>query len=246
MEQLSYHLFNYFYQMPLIISFVAGILSFLSPCVLPLVPVYFFYITGISAMELKNKQLDRKEKLKILFNSLLFILGFSLVFILLGAAAANLIGNIFGNKWFDIIAGLIIIIFGINVAGFIKFNFMQYEKRLNLQNAGSFLLGVSFAFGWTPCIGPIFGTIVGMAATEPGKAVVMMVLYTIGLATPFVLMALFTVWTMKFIDKMKKYMGIIEKISGILLIIVGISILLEGIFGISIIRTTLINFFRGL
>jgi cytochrome c-type biogenesis protein len=243
MEQLSYHLFNYFYQMPLIISYVAGVLSFLSPCVLPLVPVYFFYITGISAMELKDKELTKKEKLKILFNSILFILGFSLVFILLGAAAANLIGNIFGHKWFNIIAGIIIIIFGINVAGFIKFKFMQYEKRLNLQNAGSFLLGVSFAFGWTPCIGPIFGTIVGMAATEPGKSVLMMVLYTIGLATPFLLMALFTVWTMRFIDKMKKYMGVIEKISGILLIIVGVSILIKGLFGISIVRSALIKIF---
>jgi len=229
LENLTFTLFDYFDKMPFIVSFLAGLLSFLSPCVLPLVPIYFFYITGISAKELKEKSLTGKERFKIFVNSVLFIAGFASVFILIGAASANLIGNIFAYKWVNIVLALVIILFGINVAGFIKFNFLQYEKRLNLQNAGAFLLGFSFAFGWTPCIGPIFGTIIGMAATEPAKAVSMMVLYTLGLATPFILMALFTVWSMKLIDKMKNYMGIIEKISGFLLIIVGIYILFKTV-----------------
>jgi len=228
MENMVYSLFNYFDSMPFIVSLVAGILSFLSPCVLPMVPIYFFYITGISAKELENRELTKKERLKILINSILFIAGFALVFVLIGAAAANLIGNIFEYKWINILAGIIIIIFGINVGGFVKFKFMQYEKRVNFQNAGSFLLGVSFAFGWTPCIGPIFGTIVGMAATNPAKSITMMVLYVIGLAIPFILMAVFTIWSMKLIEKTKKYMGIIEKISGIFLIIVGIWVLFKG------------------
>ena len=228
MENMLYSLFNYFDSMPFLVSFLAGILSFFSPCVLPMVPIYFFYITGISAKELENRELTKKERIKILINSLLFIAGFALVFVLIGAAAANLIGNIFAYKWINIIAGIIIIVFGINVGGFVKFKFMQYEKRVNFQNAGSFLLGVSFAFGWTPCIGPIFGTIVGMAATNPAKSVSMMVLYVIGLAIPFVLMAVFTIWSMKLIEKTKKYMGIIEKISGIFLIIVGIWVLFKG------------------
>jgi len=227
--ELSYQLFEYLDKMPFIVSYVAGILSFLSPCVLPLVPVYFFYISGISAKELKEKELSKKEKLKIFLNSTLFVAGFGLVFILLGAAAAHLIGNFFGNKLFNIIAGIIIIIFGINVAGFVKFRFLQYEKRLNFQNAGSFLLGVSFAFGWTPCIGPIFGTIVGMAATEPTKSVFMMILYTLGLATPFLLMALFSVWSLNFINKLKHYMGVIEKVSGGLLMAVGVFILYKAV-----------------
>jgi len=227
-ENLSYSLFNYFDSMPFIVSFIAGILSFLSPCVLPLVPIYFFYITGISASELQNRNLNKKEKLKIFVNSVMFIAGFSLVFILLGAAMANLIGNFFHNKIFNIVAAIIIIIFGLHIGGFFKIKFLQYEKRLNLQNVGSFLLGVSFALGWTPCIGPIFGTIVGMAATEPAKSVFMMVLYTVGLALPFILMALFTVMSLKIIEKMKKYMGIIEKLSGILLVLVGIYMLYEG------------------
>jgi len=228
MENVVYSLFNYFDSMPFIVSFIAGLLSFLSPCVLPMVPIYFFYITGISAKELESRELTKKERLKILINSILFIAGFAFVFVLIGAAAADLIGNIFEYKWINIIAGIIIIIFGINVGGFVKFKFMQYEKRINFQNAGSFLLGVSFAFGWTPCIGPIFGTIVGMAATNPAKSITMMVLYVIGLAIPFILMAVFTIWSMKLIEETKKYMGIIEKISGIFLIIVGIWVLFKG------------------
>ena len=228
-ENLTYSLFDYFDSMPYVVSLVAGILSFLSPCVLPLVPIYFFYITGISAMELQSRPLDKKERLKIFFNSLMFILGFSLVFILLGATMAHLIGNFFNNKAFNIVAAIVIIIFGLHMGGFFKIKFLQYEKRLNLQNVGSFLLGVSFSLGWTPCIGPIFGTIVGMAASEPAKSVFMMILYTLGLAIPFVLMALFTVASLKIIEKMKKYMGIIEKVSGILLMLVGIYMLYKGL-----------------
>ncbi|NPA87162.1 cytochrome c biogenesis CcdA family protein [Caminibacter pacificus] len=228
-ENLSYSLFDYFDKMPFVVSYIAGLLSFLSPCVLPLVPIYFFYITGISAKELQERELNKKEKIKIFLNSMLFIAGFGVVFILLGAAAANLIGNIFANKWVNIIAGIVIVLFGLNVGGFIKFKFLQFEKRANFQNAGSFLLGVSFALGWTPCIGPIFGTIVGIAATEPAKSVFMMILYTLGLATPFILMAFFTVASLKLIEKTKKYMGIIEKISGLLLIAVGIYIFYKGI-----------------
>ncbi len=228
-DNLVYSLFNYFDSMPYIVSFIAGILSFLSPCVLPLVPIYFFYITGISASELQQRSLNKEEKLKIFINSVMFILGFALVFILLGAAMANLIGNFFHNKVFNIVAAIIIIIFGLHIGGFFKIKFLQYEKRLNLQNVGSFLLGVSFALGWTPCIGPIFGTIVGMAATEPAKSVFMMFLYTSGLALPFILMALFTVMSLKLIEKMKKYMGLIEKVSGVLLILVGFFMLYKGL-----------------
>jgi len=227
MDNLVYSLFDYFDKIPLIVSFIAGLLSFLSPCVLPLVPIYFFYITGISAKELENKTLTKKERIKIFINSMLFILGFGVVFILLGVASANLIGNIFAYKWLNILMAIIIIIFGLNVGGFIKFKFLQSEKRLHLENVGSFLLGFSFAFGWTPCIGPIFGTIVGIAATNVAKSLIMMILYVLGLAMPFLIMAVFTIWSMKLIEKTKKYMGIIEKVSGILLILVGIYILVK-------------------
>ena len=229
MENLVYSLFDYFDKMPFIVSFIAGVLSFLSPCVLPLVPIYFFYIAGVSAKELESKKLSRKEKLNIFIQSLLFILGFGVVFVLIGVAAAKLIGNIFAYKWVNILTGLIIIIFGIHLGGFYRFKILNQEKRLHLQNVGSFMLGFSFAFGWTPCIGPIFGTIVGMAASEPTKAIFMMILYTLGLATPFILMAIFSVASLKIIEKLKKYLGIIEKISGILLILIGIYFLYKSL-----------------
>jgi len=224
MEDLVYSLFNYFDSMPYIVSFIAGLLSFLSPCVLPLVPIYFFYITGISAKEAKEKNLTRKEKLKIFYNSAQFIFGFSLVFILIGAAAANLIGNIFAYKWLKVVMALIIIAFGIHLGGFYRFKFLQFEKRLELKG-GAFLLGFSFAFGWTPCIGPIFGSIVGLASSYPTKSIVMMILYTLGLATPFLLMAIFTIWSLRLIDKLKRYLGLIEKISAFMLIGVGVYML---------------------
>ena len=224
---LEFSLFEYFDKMPFIVSYLAGILSFLSPCVLPLIPVYFFYITGISAKEIKEKNLTKKEKIKIFINSLLFVFGFSLVFILIGVASANLIGSIFAYKWLNILMALIIILFGLHVGG-LRFKFLEYEKRLNLQNVGSFLLGFSFAFGWTPCIGPIFGTIIAIAATNTAKSLLMMSLYSFGLATPFILMALFSVWSLKFIKKMKKYIGIIEKISAFLLITIGIFLLFKN------------------
>jgi len=123
-ENLSYSLFEYFDKMPFIVSYVAGLLSFLSPCVLPLVPIYFFYITGISAKELKEKELTSKERIKIFVNSLLFIAGFGFVFILIGAASAKLIGNIFAYRWVNVLLAAIIILFGLNVAGILKFKFM--------------------------------------------------------------------------------------------------------------------------
>ncbi|MRJ06692.1 MAG: cytochrome C biogenesis protein [Epsilonproteobacteria bacterium] len=227
MENLLYSLFNYFDKMPHLVSFVAGILSFLSPCVLPLVPIYFFYITGISTQELKNRPLNWQERVKIFINSLLFVAGFGVVFILLGLAAANIIGNLFNNLWVSVGAGIVIILFGLHLGGFLRFKFLQFEKRLHLQNVGSFLLGVSFALGWTPCIGPIFGTIVGIASTELNRALVLMVLYVLGLALPFLIMAIFTIWSMKIIERFKKHLGVIEKISGILLILVGVYLIVR-------------------
>jgi cytochrome c-type biogenesis protein len=130
MENLVYSLFDYFDKMPFIVSFIAGVLSFLSPCVLPLVPIYFFYITGISAKEIEERSLDSKEKIKIFINSLLFILGFALVFVLIGAAAANLIGNIFANKWINIIAGIVIVIFGLNIIVFLSIGQIDWTISL--------------------------------------------------------------------------------------------------------------------
>lgn len=234
---MEYELLEIFDQMPFIVSFLAGLLSFISPCVLPLIPAYFFYITGISAIELEETKFSAKERLKIIYSSLLFIAGFSTVFILFGASLANLIGDVFGYtfeafgkemKLFELIAGLIIVLFGLNILGYLKITFLKMEKRYNPDSAAPFLLGVSFAFGWSPCIGPIFGTIVGMASTEPSSAIMMMVIYTLGLSLPFLLMALLTVQTFRLLNKMKKWLGVIEKISGIILVLIGIVVMFGG------------------
>jgi cytochrome c-type biogenesis protein len=227
MENLLYSLFDYFDQMPYLISFAGGLLSFFSPCVLPLAPIYFFYITGLSAGELQERGLTLSERWQIFWNSLLFVAGFGTIFLLLGLAAANVIGNIFSSKWVAGVAGVVIILFGLHLGGFLRFRFLQFEKRLHLENVGGFLLGVSFALGWTPCIGPIFGTIVGLASTELERALPLMLLYIFGLALPFLLMALFTLWSFKLLDRFKKYLGVIEKVSGLILIGVGLWILIK-------------------
>jgi len=227
MENLAYSLFDYFEKAPYLVSFIAGILSFLSPCVLPLIPLYFFYITGFSANEIEKKGLNLQERLKIFFNSALFTAGFGIVFILIGLAAANIIGNIFQSRWVSMGAGIVIVLFGIHLGGFYRFKLLQQEKKLHLENVGSFLLGVSFALGWTPCIGPIYGTIVGMASTDLSKALWLMILYVIGFSLPFLLLSLFTIWTMRLIERFKGYLGIIEKGSGLLLIGVGIYLILK-------------------
>jgi len=230
MEQLSYSLFNYFDQMPYLVSFIAGLLSFLSPCVLPLVPLYFFYITGFTAGEIEKGGLSLRERVKIFINSLLFVAGFGVIFILIGLAAANIIGNFFQRRWVGVVAGIVIILFGLHLGGFVRFKFLQVEKKLHLENVGSFLLGVSFALGWTPCIGPIYGSIVGLASTDLSKALGLMVLYVAGLSLPFLLLALFTIWGMKVIERFKKWLGVIEKVSGGLLIAVGVYLLFKTLF----------------
>jgi cytochrome c-type biogenesis protein len=230
MEQLSYSLFNYFDQMPYLVSFIAGLLSFLSPCVLPLVPLYFFYITGFTAGEIEKGGLSLRERVKIFINSLLFVAGFGVIFILIGLAAANIIGNFFHSRWVGVVAGIVIILFGLHLGGFVRFKFLQVEKKLHLENVGSFLLGVSFALGWTPCIGPIYGSIVGLASTDLSKALGLMVLYVAGLSLPFLLLALFTIWGMKVIERFKKWLGVIEKVSGGLLIAVGVYLLFKTLF----------------
>lgn len=225
-----------FVSAPFAISFLAGILTFFSPCVLPLIPAYLSYISGISVRELsEHGKLTRGDKLIVLKTALMFILGFSTIFILIGVSMAELIGNIFSYSWVNWIAGTIIILFGLHMARFINIKFLNYEKRAafgSTQASGllaPFILGVSFALGWTPCIGPIFAAIVSMAAQDPSKSVSLMVVYTIGLAVPFVVAAILTSSALEFFTKVKRHFGIIEKVGGLLLVLIGISIATGGL-----------------
>ena len=228
---------------PLAVSLLAGILTFFSPGVLPLIPAYLSYISGVSIKELGHGKLSKTEKIKIFKTALMFVLGFGTIFMLLGVSMANLIGDIFAYDWVSYIAGGIIILFGLHIAGFITIPLLNYEKRAEFGSTKSatlfapFVLGVSFALGWTPCIGPIFAAIVSMAAQEPSKAVMLMGTYTIGLAIPFLAAAILTSSALEFFSRIKKHFGIIEKVAGILLIIVGIAIATGGLGKLSALLT---------
>ncbi|MCH7495251.1 MAG: cytochrome c biogenesis protein CcdA [Candidatus Marinimicrobia bacterium] len=207
-----------------------GFISFVSPCVLPLVPAYITFVSGVSIDELRNDSGKRRHK-KVLYLSLSFVLGFSVVFIALGAALAGLFAAFFKQPLFYRTAGLILIFFGMHIAGAIPVKFLNYEKRLNFNPkevglGGAFLIGLSFALGWSPCIGPILAGILFIAGVQGGAAEGMMLLtaYSLGLGIPFVLTALATDKFMSFSGFMRKHYKAIEIISGVFLIVVGVMI----------------------
>lgn len=222
---------------PYIASFLAGVLTFFSPCVLALVPAYLSYVSGLSIKQLSDEHLTIQSRVKVIEASLLFITGFSIIFVLLGASMANLVEDIFAYEWIRYLAGTIIIIFGLHFMGIISIKFLNYEARANfgdlekkstgfwakfLHKISPFLLGVSFALGWTPCIGPIFTAIISLGAQEEVKSIILMVIYTLGLGIPFLLSALLTNRALALFIKIKKYFRVIEIIGGVLLILIGI------------------------
>jgi cytochrome c-type biogenesis protein len=215
------------------LAFLGGILSFISPCVLPLVPSYVSFITGISFEELTSD--DGKElKRVILFNSIFFILGFSTVFVVILGASAQIFGTAFMEYQSVIrkIGGVVIVLLGIHIIGVINFKFLQREKRLHLFREkpagllGSFLVGIGFAAGWTPCIGPILGAIFTVAATSdnPWSASMLFIAYSAGLAIPFMLTSLGINTFLKHFNRVKKYMRVVSIITGIFLIVTGVLI----------------------
>ena len=210
----------------ILIAFGAGLISFLSPCVLPLIPGYISYISG-STLEnlLKSKNVN-------LLPIILFTLGFSVVFIIFGASATFL-GKILLKNSFPlrIIAGLIIIIFSLHILGVFNLNFLNYEKRLDAEKNSnvfsSFLVGMAFAFGWTPCIGPILGSILILASTTESiyEGIMLLTFYSLGLAIPFIL-AGYAIQKFLLISKnIKQKMNIITKTGGVLLFLTGILII---------------------
>ena len=210
----------------LLVALGAGLLSFLSPCVLPLIPGYISYISGSSFNEL----LEKKE-INII-PLILFSLGFSIVFILFGAASTFLGQIVLNNSnTLRIVAGLIIIFFSLNIIGVLNFNFLNYEKRINYTKKkgqiGSVLVGMAFGFGWTPCIGPILGSILLLASTEESinRGILLLSFYSLGLAIPFVLSGYLFQKFMVISKNIKKKMNLITKIGGSLLLITGILIL---------------------
>jgi cytochrome c-type biogenesis protein len=209
----------------LFVALGAGLISFLSPCVLPLIPGYISYISGSSINELEDK------KNIILFPTVLFTIGFSIVFIIFGAASTFLGQILLKNSYeLRILAGLIIIILSFHIIGIINLRFLNYEKRIQTNIKKNFfspiLIGMAFAFGWTPCIGPILGSILVLAATEESliKGIILLSSYSLGLAIPFILSGYLIQKFLIFSKNFKKNINLVSKIGGIILLITGILI----------------------
>ena len=210
----------------ILIAFGAGLISFLSPCVLPLIPGYIAYISGSSLNEL----LEKKDV--NLLPIILFTFGFSIVFIIFGASATYLGKFLLSNSFpLRIIAGVIIIFFSLHIIGIINIKFLNYEKKIyadrNNTIFSSILIGMAFAFGWTPCIGPILGSILILASTTEniGKGILLLSSYSLGLAIPFILSGYLIQKFILLSKNIKKKMNVITKVGGILLFLTGILIL---------------------
>ena len=210
----------------LIIALGAGLISFLSPCVLPLIPGYISYISGSSLNELIEK------KNVNIFPIILFTIGFSTIFIIFGAASTFLGKVLLQNSYeLRIVAGLIIIILSLHIVGLINIKFLNYEKRIQTNTSKNFfspiLIGMAFAFGWTPCIGPILGSILVLASTEDslGRGILLLLFYSIGLAIPFILSGYLMQKFLIFSKNFKKNINKVSKIGGIILLITGILII---------------------
>jgi cytochrome c-type biogenesis protein len=210
----------------IITALIAGIISFLSPCVLPLVPGYVALLSGTNPGEATDDK--NAARTAMMVNSVLFVLGFSTVFIALGASASAIGGFLLTNKLLlGKIAGIIIIVFGVFLLGVIKIPALYSDKRfhgkVNPGRTGSFLLGFAFAFGWTPCIGPILGATLMMAATRDtlAQGIFLLAIYSAGLAIPFLLTAFALDKFMNFYKNFRSYMQWVERGAGVLLIAVG-------------------------
>ena len=210
----------------LFIALIAGLLSFLSPCVLPLIPGYISYISGNSLNELVEKKNTNLTPI------ILFSLGFSIVFIIFGAASTYLGKILLQNSHeLRIAAGILIIIFSLHIIGIINLKFLNYEKRIQTKSNTNFyspiLIGMAFAFGWTPCIGPILGSILALAATEDSinKGILLLFFYSFGLAIPFILSGYLIQKFLIFSKNFKRNIKLVSRLGGIILLITGILIL---------------------
>jgi cytochrome c-type biogenesis protein len=215
------------------VAFIAGFLTFLSPCFLPLIPSYLVYITGISLDDLTRKRSGAELKRRTIIHSLLFIAGFSLVFILLGLTA-TLIGKALFRyqKFIRIAGGVLIILFGLQLMGILNLNFLAKERRVRFARKGigylsSFLIGVTFAAAWTPCAGVILGSILVLAGTKANVAAgaKFLTVYSLGIAIPFFVSSLLINSFLIYSKKAQKFIGAITYVSGAFLILVGIAIL---------------------
>jgi len=221
----------------LLVAFTAGLISFLSPCVLPLIPSYMAFITGISLEELSAHENLKRVRMTVVWNSLLFIGGFSSIFIAMGASA-TFIGTFLQEniRWFEIIGGVVVIVLGLHFVGVFKLKFLERERKFHMKSKplgflGTFVVGMAFGAGWTPCVGPILGSILTLAATTQDvmKGIILLVFYSLGLGIPFFLAGVLIHKFFEYFKTIRKYFKIITAVGGILLVIVGV-LLITGYF----------------
>ncbi|MEL6640256.1 MAG: cytochrome c biogenesis protein CcdA [Pseudomonadota bacterium] len=210
----------------MMIALSAGLLSFLSPCVLPIVPPYLAYMGGVSMTDMEEEQAARR---RVLLSAAFFVLGLSTVFLLLGMASSAL-GRSFlqYQDWFLSISGVVVMIFGAHFIGVYRIGFLDREARVEVGDKGgsamgAYILGLAFAFGWTPCLGPILGTILGLAASEAdvARGTTLLAVYALGLGIPFLLVAAYFPKLKGFMNWMKRNTQTIERTSGLLLWTIG-------------------------
>ncbi len=218
-------------------AFLAGFLSFLSPCVLPLIPAYFTFITGFSLEELTEDRNSEIRK-KVVFSTVSFVCGFSLVFILMGASASYLGSLIFNHRQtIRIIGGVLIILMGVHLTGIIRIPGLDVEKRIHMEKKplhflGIFIIGMAFGAGWSPCIGPLLGSILIIAGSQETvrQGIVLLAIYSAGLALPFIILSIFIHLLLMVIRKASRFSQFVNAAAGILLIIVGLILVTNKLY----------------
>jgi cytochrome c-type biogenesis protein len=212
-----------------LVAFTAGLFSFLSPCVLPLFPSYLSFVTGMSVADL-SADLDSAARRRVMLHSVAFVLGFSMIFVALGASFSAASAFLLDYRdWIRRIGGLLIIVFGLYIAGLLRVGIFARTQQLQLREkpagyVGSFIVGLTFAIGWTPCVGPILGSILSLAGTADTvqRGVGLLVAYSAGLGAPFLLSAVALGAFLKFFKRYRPFIPLVERFAGVILVVVGV------------------------
>lgn len=220
-------------EIPFLTAMVAGTLSFLSPCVLPLVPPYLCYMAGVSVEQFRGDAVavDQRARTAVILSALCFTLGFATVFVALGAGASSI--GMALRQHLDLLSklgGLVIIVMGLNFLGLFRIGLLAREMRFSgggkpATLTGAYVMGLAFAFGWTPCIGPVLGAILAVAAARDtvGQGAILLAIYSLGLAIPFWIAAGFSGAFMRFLTRFRRHLGLVEKLMGLLLVATGLA-----------------------
>lgn len=222
-------------------ALAAGLLSFFSPCILPLIPAYFTFITGLSLEELTEKK-NSGIRARVILATLSYVLGFSLVFILMGASASLMGGAVYKYRdWIRVIGGILIILFGIHMTGLVRLKVLDFEHRLHLQKKplhflGTFFVGMAFGAGWSPCIGPLLGSILIVAGSQETviNGIGLLSVYAAGLAIPFLVLSIFIDSLLSFLKKASWSIKYINVTGGVLLLLLGLLLVTNKLSLISV------------